>query len=771
VLLNTLEADDPRVIGDFRLQARLGAGGMGRVYLGFSPAGRAVAVKVIHPHLARDPAFAARFRREVAAAQAVNAVYAAPVVAAGPDDDPPWLATAFVPAPTLHEVVAAAGPLPEEAVWKLAAGLAEGLRAVHASGLVHRDLKPSNVLLATDGPRVIDFGIARVLDGTRLTSTADVLGTPSYMSPEQARGESVDPPSDIFSLGGAVYFAATGQAPFGGGIPSALLYRIVFDQPNLDALSPQLRSLVGACLDKNPATRPTPAQLATALMPEMPAGSLAFWPEPVARFIREHQARLDQESAQAPQVPVASQAAVAPRSFGAPQAFGASQSSGTPGTPQAFAGPAPSDAQVPARMWPGPGSGASSGWQPVGEQTVRPPAVRGRHAQQAGAGPGMGRRRALAALAGAAVAGLGIGGWEVSQHAATGSGAKKLTASQFSLKPVPPGTKVWRFKASGTVASVVAAGPVVYAGTGGNTVFALDAATGTQMWRRTTTSQENSQLKVSGSSLIVAGDNGPFALAAGNGQQLWNVPSDVLPPVQVAGGVAYAGFAAKSNTTGGVTALNPATGGVLWTYAFGPVADTTGTLAVVDGVVYATTGDGEIFALSAANGTKRYQVNGFGEFGAGTIGVANGLVYAGVDDQKGTVVAVNVASGKTLWRQVLGSAQYSPYLVSVNGVVFAGLTRSLQSSGPDGGGLYALNAATGKQLWSVPVNGGVNAGPVAAGDVIYTGSAGGVLDAWQASTGNKLWSYTAPDPVGNIAVVAGSRVYFGAGDYVYSFGA
>ena len=156
-------------------------------------------------------------------------------------------------------MVAKNGPLPEEAVWKLAAGLAEALRAIHASGLVHRDLKPGNVLLATDGPRMIDFGIARVLDGTRLTTTDGVLGTPSYMSPEQARGSSVDPPSDIFSLGGVIYFAATGQAPFGGGIPAALLYRIVFDEPKLDGLPPQLRSLVAACLDKNPATRPTPA--------------------------------------------------------------------------------------------------------------------------------------------------------------------------------------------------------------------------------------------------------------------------------------------------------------------------------------------------------------------------------------------------------------------------------------------------------------------------------------------------------------------------------
>jgi outer membrane protein assembly factor BamB len=759
--LDPLEADDPRVIGDFRVQARLGAGGMGRVYLGFSPAGRAVAVKVIHPHLARDPAFAERFRREVAAAQAVNAVYAAPVVAAGPDDDPPWLATAFVPAPSLHDVVAAAGPLPQEAVWKLAAGLAEGLRAVHAGGLVHRDLKPGNVLLATDGPRVIDFGIARVLDGTRLTATNDVLGTPTYMSPEQARGGSVDPPSDIFSLGGVVYYAATGQPPFGGGIPAALLYRIVFDEPNLDPLPPQLRSLVAACLDKNPATRPTPAQLATALMPAMPADGLppasrlAFWPEPVDRFIREYQARLDPGSAPAPPV-AASQAPVAPWSGAASRASVASPAAGTP--PARTGSPGPATQVSAAGPWPAPAGPAAPGWQPAGDPTDGRTG-HGRHAQRAEAGPDLGRRRALAALAGAAAAGIGIGVWEVSRHLLTGSGTKQLTA----LKSAPPGTRVWRFNASGTVASVATAGSAVYAGTSGNTVLAIDAATGAQAWRRTTTSEENSGLTMIRNSLIVAGDNGPFALAAANGRQLWNFATDDLPPMLAAGGVAYAGFAARSNTTGGVTALAPAAGTVLWSFQFGPVSDVAGALAVAGGVVYVTTTDGEIFALSTADGSKRQRVDGFGAFGAGTIAVIDGVVYAGVDDKKGTVVAVDVASGKTRWRHALGPAEFAPAPVSANGVILAGL--------PDGGGLYALNAVTGKQLWSAPVNGGVNAGPVVAGGVVYTGSTDGMLDARRVTTGNKLWSYPAPDPVGSIAVVAGSRVYFSAGQYVYSIGA
>jgi outer membrane protein assembly factor BamB len=764
--LNPLEADDPRVIGDFRLQARLGAGGMGRVYLGFSPAGRAVAVKVIHPHLARDPAFAARFRREVSAAQAVNAVYAAPVVAAGPDDDPPWLATAFVPAPTLHDVVAAAGPLPEEAVWKLAAGLAEGLQAVHASGLVHRDLKPGNVLLAADGPRVIDFGIARVLEGTRLTTTDGVLGTPTYMSPEQAQGHSVDPPSDIFSLGGVVYFAATGQAPFGGGLPAALLYRIVFDEPSLDGLPPQLRSLVAACLDKDPAARPTPGQLASALMPAMPAGSLptaarvAFWPEPVARFIHDYQARLDPEGAQAaPAFAAQARAGQAPAGQAplARQATAASQA--------AFASPAPS-------TWPAPG--ATSGWQPAGEPTVRPAAGGGRHARESGLGTEMGRRRALAALAGAAAAGLGIAGWEVAQHLPARADAKKLAASQFNLPKVPSGTVAWRFNANAPVSSVAQAGNVVYAATNANAIFALNATTGKQIWKRTTTTELNDQLLVTGSSVVIAGGNGPYALAAATGSQLWSRKSDDSSPMVGAGGVAYLAYAAKSDVTGGVTALDPASGGILWTFEFGPVSDIAGEPAVADGVVYVTSSDGELFALSVANGAKRQRVTGFGAFGAGPIAVINGVVYAGVGDKKGTVAAVDVASGKTLWRQSLGPVTFPPSVATTGGIIFAG-TLDGGLAGAQSGTLHALNAKTGKQLWSVPVDGGVNAGPVTADGAVYTGSgnlsSGGIIEAWQPATGSKLWSYPTPDSMGNITVVPGSRVYFGSGGYVYSLGA
>ena len=289
--MEPLATNDPRQVGVFRLHARLGAGGMGRVYLGYSPGGRAVAVKVVHPELAGDPEFMLRFRREVEAAEAVSGAYTAPVVGAGPDDSPPWLATAYVAGPSLDGLVDRAGPLPEGAVWRLAGGLIEALQAIHARGLVHRDLKPGNILIAADGPRVIDFGISRALQGagTVLTAARTTMGTPAYMSPEQAEGREIGPSSDVFSLGSVIAFAATGAAPFDGDNVFSIAYRVVHAEPDLRRVPPSLRDLVAGCLAKDPAARPSLARLMDAItagsgvLPAVEPGK--FWPEPVNALV------------------------------------------------------------------------------------------------------------------------------------------------------------------------------------------------------------------------------------------------------------------------------------------------------------------------------------------------------------------------------------------------------------------------------------------------------------------------------------------------------
>jgi eukaryotic-like serine/threonine-protein kinase len=260
-----LRPTDPATVGPYRLLGRLGAGGMGQVFLARSLGGRLVAVKLIRPELADEAGFRARFAREVAAARNVSGMFTALVVDADTDGPVPWLATAYVPGPSLAELVHEQGPLPPGAVLTLAAGLAEGLSAIHAAGVVHRDLKPSNVLLAHDGPRVIDFGISRALEATMMTTTGMVMGSPGFMSPEQAKGETVGPPSDVFSLGAVLAYAATGEGPFGTGPTPALLYRVVNEAPRLDVVPPQVRPVIGSCLAKDPAARPTSAQLLTQL--------------------------------------------------------------------------------------------------------------------------------------------------------------------------------------------------------------------------------------------------------------------------------------------------------------------------------------------------------------------------------------------------------------------------------------------------------------------------------------------------------------------------
>ncbi|WP_030769493.1 serine/threonine-protein kinase [Streptomyces sp. NRRL F-2664] len=257
-----LRADDPQSVGGYRLAARLGSGGMGRVYLSHTGGGRPVALKVVHPELAEDPTFRRRFRREVEAARRVRGAYTAELIDADAEATPPWLATVYVPGPSLSEAVRRRGPLPDAAVVWLVAGVAEALAAVHAAGIVHRDLKPSNVLLAADGPRVIDFGISQASGLTATgTGTGGTIGTPQYMAPEQGLAGETSPATDVFALGQTAAYAALGRPLYGDGPSLTVLFRIVHSAPDLTQLPEPLRPLFELCLATAPEERATPAEI------------------------------------------------------------------------------------------------------------------------------------------------------------------------------------------------------------------------------------------------------------------------------------------------------------------------------------------------------------------------------------------------------------------------------------------------------------------------------------------------------------------------------
>jgi serine/threonine protein kinase len=286
---------DPESIGPFTLLGRLGAGAMGQVYLGRSTAGRLVAVKTIKIEFAEEAGFRSRFAHEVAAARRVSGVFTAAVVAADADADMPWLATAYIAAPSLNRLVRSGGPLPVPAVRWLAAGCAEALESIHNAGLVHRDLKPSNVLVSPDGPRVIDFGVARAAERIQLTVTRGALGTPAYMAPEQARDtRQASGASDVFSLGATLLFAATGHPPYQGDTVMDVLVRLATEPPDLSGLPPDLTRVIIACLERSPRNRPTSTALLAELAPFVgatsnPGSGHSYLPDDALALIGQYQ--------------------------------------------------------------------------------------------------------------------------------------------------------------------------------------------------------------------------------------------------------------------------------------------------------------------------------------------------------------------------------------------------------------------------------------------------------------------------------------------------
>jgi outer membrane protein assembly factor BamB len=756
--LEPLGAGDPGAVGEYRLHARLGAGGMGRVFLGYSLAGRAVAVKVVHPDLARDQAFVRRFRHEVAAAQAVSGAYTAPVVAAGLDDDPPWLATVFVPGPSLDAAVAVVGPLPEPAVWKLAAGLVEALRAIHAANLVHRDLKPQNVLLAADGPRVIDFGIARALDGTMVTATGTVVGTPSFMSPEQAQGAPTGPESDVFSLGCLLAFAATGGGPFGEGSPATLLYRIVHAEPAVDRVPDGLRELVTACLAKLPASRPLLSQLAYDITARATPGNPApasFWPGAVAEFISAYQfgpgggvmtadAR-GSAGGQPTVLPADSQAAPGHHARHAVVARAASPRwRGTAGAGRHAATAVRTQpvrdgglSAIERTQWPG-SMPAEPARQPP---TVEVPDLQRRPSLPGHPGPTITRRGVLG-LSVAAAAGLAVAGWELSR----GRPPSRPAGATGSLG-VPPGTRLWSFRTGGqVVADLATVSGVIFAGSTDDSVYALSAS-GRKIWSVPTGGAVRSGPAVARGVVYVGSDDqNVYALRASNGAELWNFPTGgaVTADPAVASGVVYVGSDDHK-----LYALATTNGQGLW--AFRTNGAVTGQAVVTAGLVLVVSNDDNLYALHRSSGDEFWGGSTGGPITRGPA-VLGGVAYLGSTDQH--VYAINASSGHEIWSHLTGGPVNCTPAVA-DGVVYVG---------SDDHNVYALQASNGARLWARPTGSVVRSMPAVANGVVYVGSDDHTFYALRASNGGLLWQFRTGGPITSAPVAADGVVYVGSGD-------
>ncbi|QDY79729.1 serine/threonine-protein kinase [Streptomyces qinzhouensis] len=438
---------DPRHVAGYRLAARLGAGGMGKVYLSYTPGGRPVAIKVIRPDFGQDAEFRRRFAQEVHAAQRVQGLYTAPVIDADPEAEQPWLATAYVPGPSLADAVAEHGALPVETVLLLVAGIAEALQVIHGAGIVHRDLKPANVLLASDGPRVIDFGIARAADATSLTSSGVTIGTPSFMAPEQAAGAQVGPATDIFALGQVAAYASTGRAAFGEGTSHGVLYRIVHEAPDLSQIPEPLVELVTRCLAKEAGDRPSVAEVLTICQNAHAETVLRrpeeWLPGAVAAEIGTRTA------APAPPVtpppPVPAPPAAAPVTPPPPPAAPPGPAAGHPAAPAAPPPHVPTAASAPATPPPGfgpPPSAATVPGAPYPAQTPAPyPAdpAPGLHPAPAPSSPRKkGRTVALAVAATLVVGALAGGGAYIALSGDDGDKDKGSTAASTRTGDAAP---------------------------------------------------------------------------------------------------------------------------------------------------------------------------------------------------------------------------------------------------------------------------------------------------------------------------------------------
>ncbi|MEU7485613.1 PQQ-binding-like beta-propeller repeat protein [Streptomyces sp. NPDC042319] len=807
-MVEQLTQHDPRRIGPFEVLGRLGAGGMGLVYLARSASGRRVAIKTVRTELAEDQLFRVRFTREVEAARAVSGFYTAAVVDADPRAAVPWLATAYVPAPSLEEIVNECGPLPAQAVRWLAAGVAEALQSIHGAGLVHRDLKPSNVLVVEDGPRVIDFGIASGVSNTRLTMTNVAVGTPAYMSPEQARdSRSVTGASDIFSLGSTLVFAATGHAPFHGANPVETVFMLLREGPDLEGLPDELRPLIESTMQMAAEHRPSPADLQSQLAPHLfgsgtdDSGTASAWlPGNAVGLI---------ESRRGGRVAAARQAAQRAAASSGRGARGAySEQERPPVAPPAQPPAPPASRPAPQRQEsaPMPAATGDPGW-----------------AASAAVGPGarrIGDPRGGAPLAQAAPTGPVAPAAPLPPEAEGPDGSLRIGGSVAPIGPgpradgpapqaqpggatnwvrppagvqapsgpagpppaVPPQTpgpqaghgapapgrpgdpaaqggpgrwRPWRFRMSNDVwGTPVVSGDLLYVTS--FEVHALDVASGRRQFK---TREVAWAMAVSDGRIHASDGPSLYALDATDGSELWRLNTE---------GWVYSlgvdrGTVVTGTRGGGVQAWEAANGELLWeiggaqtdfeTAESGPV--------VHEGTVYVWA-DARLKALEARTGAERwsYPVGDAASCGGVPVRLLtapDGVAYVVAGTR---VLAIDIHRGDVRWHFEAPAVFLSPPAYAPGPAVTGGGIYLADYLGT----VYALDANDGRDRWRIATEARQSTEPVLVADgAVHLGS-GNALYTLDAVTGTPRWRFQAGGEVIGAPVAAEGRVHFGSAD-------
>ncbi|MDW4910219.1 PQQ-binding-like beta-propeller repeat protein [Streptomyces sp. ADMS] len=711
------EAEFPEYAGQYRLESRLGSGGMGVVHLARSTSGMKLAVKVVHGEFAQDPEFRGRFRQEIAAARRVSGAFTAPVVDADPEAERPWMATLFIPGPTLAEEVKRNGSMDAGQLRRLMAGLAEALRDIHRVGVVHRDLKPSNVLLAEDGPKVIDFGISRPKDSELRTETGKLIGTPPFMAPEQfRRPRDVGSAADIFALGSVMVHASTGRGPFDSDSPYVVAYQVVHDEPDLTGVPTNLAPLVLSCLAKEPEDRPTPDELMRALR------SIAASYD-TQTFIPEQRRTADtlgaSDTSEGRQVGGSSHSAASP-------------SAGSPDSPSLNSGSLErrSDRrQLRKRVVLAAGAlvlaaggvfasvQVTGGGDPVSAPTDGP--------SRAGTTAAAANFRAWAVRP--------AGDDDAGMPQCSYGGGKLFCAQSGLVSAVDPadGTVLWRHPISATL--VPSRPPVLSGGLvhppldDGPRLEALDPGTGRTRWQETVSDRVGLGY-AGGMTLLTGADGKVTGVDSASGDSRWNRRIAGLSGPRLfsfAGDqLAYATSTAEDGASTRVAALDPGTGDVRWQERL----------------------DGELKPI-------------------GTTDAGASVFFAALDTVYGDTVAVvdyDPATGTSRKVDVTVPLQRAHGVVRGNTVyLMAG-----------GGALIAVDLKAGKQLWRLETSVSLGSAPAADGRYVYFTAADGRLLAVNARTG-KLAGQTAPrlGPASDTIaasipapVAAGGRVYASAPD-------